>query len=150
MTRDMLRRNRVPPVMFDGDPRLIAHRLETNHHMSKLFRREALLAPLNPSRTPGSHEVTLPTSKSSPLGKISTSRPSDPGSNLSRPGDLCVKRNKPLGCHHTPISRVNTSNARAGVAGTRIDTSMCEVICMSSRLKRCPQIFFLKVVGSHA
>jgi|SRR5262249_51281441 len=68
-----------------------------------------------------------------PFASVATSRPPCPGSKRRWPSPRGVSANKGFGRHHSPISSVKASNARKGVALTRIETMTAAVIFASSR-----------------
>ena len=70
---------------------------------------------MNATVAGGSQRVTVPQTTASPSAERSTSRPSSNATAPPLPCTLCSSMG-----HHRPIPAVNTSNATAGSASTRI------------------------------
>jgi hypothetical protein len=113
---DMILRDLVPAAMLDRHARLVPHRLEAHVKLCRLAGGECHLTP----------------SECKPFARL----PDGDATNLEF-FSVRQRRDKPPAFPRleakTPISSVKASNARKGVAPTRIETMTAAVIFASSR-----------------
>lgn len=93
MTDHVIEWNCIPAVMLDTDPRLVADCFEAHLDMSKLIGRKGFRPPGKGKPHARIPRNDLTDFENFPVRQNLDQSPPGPGSNLSRPGDLRVKRN---------------------------------------------------------